>query len=135
MAHCLLKAMKVPAKFWGEAMKTAVYLLNRAPTKSLNGKTPYEAWFDKKPGVKHLRTFGCTAYAKKLGPGVNKLADRSIPGVMLGYEPGAKGYRIYDLAKDRLMIARDVIFDEKRPWNWESSRAGSGAPAPYTFTV
>ena len=91
-------------------MKTAVYLLNRAPTKSLNGKTPYEAWFDKKPGVKHLRTFGCTAYAKKLGPRVNKLADISIPGVMLGYEPRAKGYRIYDPAKDRLMIARDVIF-------------------------
>lgn len=63
------------------------------------------------------------------------MADKSIPGVMLGYEPGAKGYHIYDPAKDRLMIARDVIFDEKRPWNWESSRAGSGAPAPYTFMV
>ncbi|XP_066357865.1 uncharacterized protein [Miscanthus floridulus] len=34
MARCLLKAMKVPAKFWGEAVKTAVYLLNRAPTKT-----------------------------------------------------------------------------------------------------
>lgn len=60
-------------------MKTAVYLLNRAPTKSLNGKTPYEAWFGRKPKVKHIRMFGCTAFAKKLGPGVNKLAGRSIP--------------------------------------------------------
>ena len=95
MARCLLKAMKVPAKFWGEAVNTAVFLLNRAPTKSLNGKTPFESWFGKKPGVRHLRTFGCTAYAKRLGPGVNKLADRSIPGVFLAYELGTNGYRVY----------------------------------------
>jgi hypothetical protein len=72
----MLKTMSVPGKFWGEAVRTAVYVLNRAPTKSLNGKTPYEAWFGKKPGVKHLRTFGCTAYAKRLGPAVTKLSDR-----------------------------------------------------------
>jgi len=88
MARCLLKSMQVPGQFWGEAVKVAVYLLNRAPTKSLNGKTPYEAWYGRKPGVRHLRTFGCVAYAKRVGPGVNKLADRSIPGVFLGYEPG-----------------------------------------------
>jgi len=34
----MLKAMKVPAKFWGEAVLTAVYVLNRSPTKSLPGK-------------------------------------------------------------------------------------------------
>jgi hypothetical protein len=28
----------------GEAVATAVYLQNRAPTKSLNDITPYEAW-------------------------------------------------------------------------------------------
>jgi transposase InsO family protein len=43
MARCLLKAMAVPGPFWGEAVKTAVYLLNRAPSRSLNGVTPYEA--------------------------------------------------------------------------------------------
>jgi transposase InsO family protein len=105
MARCLLKTMQV-------------YLLNRAPTKSLNGKTPFEAWFGRKPGVKHLRTFGCTAYAKCLGPGLNKLADRAVPGVFFGYAPGTKGYRVYDPVKDRLIISRDVLFDEKRAWNW-----------------
>ena len=43
MARCLLKSMAVPAMFWGDAVKTAVYLLNRSPTRSINGKTPYEA--------------------------------------------------------------------------------------------
>jgi transposase InsO family protein len=75
MARCLLKSTRVPARFWGEAVKTAVYLLNRAPTKSLNNQTPFEAWFGRKPGVKHLRTFGCKAYVKRIGPGINKLSD------------------------------------------------------------
>jgi hypothetical protein len=30
-------------EFWGEAVVTAVYLQNRLPTKSLAGRTPYEA--------------------------------------------------------------------------------------------
>ena len=37
MARCLLKSMAVPSYFWAEAVKTAVYLLNRAPTRSLDG--------------------------------------------------------------------------------------------------
>ena len=45
MARALLKQQGVPAKFWGEAVVTAVHLLNRSPTKSLQGKTPYEAWY------------------------------------------------------------------------------------------
>jgi IS30 family transposase len=49
MARCLLKSKGLPTEFWGEAVSIAVYLLNRAPTKSLQGKTPYEAWHKKKP--------------------------------------------------------------------------------------
>ena len=30
--------------FWAEALSTALYLLNRSPTKSLNNKTPFEEW-------------------------------------------------------------------------------------------
>lgn len=35
MARCLLKSKNLPGEFWGEAVSTVVYLLNRAPTKSL----------------------------------------------------------------------------------------------------
>ncbi|WVZ50199.1 hypothetical protein U9M48_001476 [Paspalum notatum var. saurae] len=118
MAQCLLKSMDVPAAFWGEAVKTAVYILNRSPTKSLDGKTPFEAWYKRKPSVQHLRTFGCVAFVKIVGPGVNKLADRSVPGVFLRYEPGTKGYHVYDPVGRKLMVSRDVLFDEKRAWDW-----------------
>jgi transposase InsO family protein len=44
MARALLKQRRMPAKFWGEAVVTAVYLQNWLLTKSLVGRTPYEAW-------------------------------------------------------------------------------------------
>jgi hypothetical protein len=125
MARCLLKTMKVPPRFWGEAVKVAVHILNRSPTKSLNQKTPFEAWFGRKPSVKHLRTFGCLAYAKRVGPGLSKLTDRSVSSVFLGYEPGSKAWRVYDPMHDKLIVSRDVIFDESKGWNWEEKQCSS----------
>jgi hypothetical protein len=98
-----------------------VYLLNRSPTKSVQGKTPYEAWHGKKPQVGHFRTFGCIGHVKKIGPGVDKLADRSTKMVLLGYEPGTKGYRMVDLITEKLCISRDVKFEEDEAWNWDSN--------------
>ena len=93
-------------------MSTAIYLLSRAPTKSLKGRTPYEAWYNKKPKVHHLCTFGSVVYVKKVGPGISKLSDRSTKMVFIGYETGTKGYRVYDPVTKKLHISRDVIFEE-----------------------
>jgi transposase InsO family protein len=43
MARSMLKAKGLPSWFWGEAVNTAVYILNRCPTKSVTGMTPFEA--------------------------------------------------------------------------------------------
>jgi IS30 family transposase len=43
MARCLLKTKALPGYFWGEAVVTTAHILNRAPTRALDGKTPYEA--------------------------------------------------------------------------------------------
>jgi hypothetical protein len=112
MARCMLKSMNVPSELWGEAVCTAVYVLNRCPTKCLNDKTPYEACHGRKPTVSHLRTFGCVAHVKKVGPGLNKLSDRSSKMVFIGYESGTKGYRFLDPATNKLVVSRDVIFDK-----------------------
>jgi transposase InsO family protein len=64
MARALLKQRGMPAVFWGEAVVTAVYILNRSPIKALNGRTPYEAWHGRKLAVSYLRVFGCLAFAK-----------------------------------------------------------------------
>ncbi|KAH7851042.1 hypothetical protein Vadar_006503 [Vaccinium darrowii] len=132
MARCLLKAKAMPSTFWGEAVSTAVFILNRSPTKALQGVTPYEAWHGKKPAVHFMRTFGCIAHVKVTRPHTKKLDDRSIKMVFVGYEPGSKGYRVYNPDSGRLHVTRDVIFDESKGWNWADS--GESA-APETFTV
>lgn len=53
-------------RFWGEAMVIVVHLLNKVPTKALQGMTPYEAYNSKTLEVGHLRTFGYMAFTKDL---------------------------------------------------------------------
>jgi hypothetical protein len=101
MARALLKQRGMPAVFWGELVVTPVYILNRSPTKALNGRTPYEAWHGRKPAVSHLRVFGCLAFGKELGH-IGKLDNRSIPGVFIGYAEGSKAYRILDPGTQRV---------------------------------
>ncbi|GJW65352.1 zinc finger, CCHC-type containing protein [Tanacetum coccineum] len=60
----MMKAMKLPLNFWAEAVRHAIYILNRVPTRALEDKTPYEALYNRKPNLENLRIFGCTAYAK-----------------------------------------------------------------------
>lgn len=112
MVRSMMKSMNVPSVFWGEAVMTAVYILNCSSTKSVVGMSPYEAWCKWKPAVHHLRTFGCVAYVKKIGCHVGKLADRSSPMVFIGYEGGSKAYRTYDPATKRVCVTRDVVFED-----------------------
>jgi hypothetical protein len=55
--------------FWTETTYTAVYLLNRCPTKAFENKTSFEAWSGgRKSLMNHLKFFGVFAmrmYRKK----------------------------------------------------------------------
>ena len=117
MARSMMKAKGMPARFWGEAMTTVVLILNRAPTKVLKGKTPFEAWYGRKPTVSFLRTFGCIGHVRKKKPNLTKLEDRSTPMVFLGYVVGTKVYRLYDPRVDKVLVLRDAVFDEKVAWD------------------
>jgi transposase InsO family protein len=54
MARALLKQRGMTIVFWGEAVVTVVYILNRSSTKALNGRTLYESWHGRKPTISHL---------------------------------------------------------------------------------
>ncbi|GJY42005.1 zinc finger, CCHC-type containing protein [Tanacetum coccineum] len=117
----MIKAMKLPLTFWAEAVKHAIYILNRVPTRALVDKTPYEALYNRKPNLENLRIFGCTAYAKITIPHLKKLDDRSIPMIYLGVEEGSKACRLYDPKGKRKHVSRDVRFMETKPWDWDNS--------------
>ncbi|CAL9020712.1 unnamed protein product, partial [Prunus brigantina] len=49
MATSMMNEKGLPKHFWAEAVFTAVYILNRSPTKVVKNKTPFEAWSGFKP--------------------------------------------------------------------------------------
>jgi hypothetical protein len=112
MARALLMIANMPRDFWGEAVVTAVYIFNRAPTRSLEVRTPYEVWHGKKPSVHHMHTFGCVVYVKDTKPHLAKLDAWVKKGVFIGYETWIKAYGVFDLVENRVHVSRDVAFDE-----------------------
>ena len=53
----------------------------------------------------------------------------------LGYTEGTKAYRIYDLHRDKVLVSRDVVFDEKTAWDWSSPSTGEASSFTSTFVV
>lgn len=107
--RAMLAASGVDKKFWGEALYTAVYVLNRSPSVAVQGDiTPFEAWYGKKPDVSNLRVFGSQCFAHKPKQLRKKLDNKSEKVVFVGYAPG--GYRVWN--GKRVFVARDVVFNE-----------------------
>lgn len=55
----------LPIHFWGECILTAVYIINRLPSKAINNRTPYEIMLGKKLDYANLKVFCCLVYALK----------------------------------------------------------------------
>ena len=64
MVRSMMSFTDLPLSFWGYALETAAFTLNRAPSKSVE-TTPCELWFGKKPKLSFLKVWGCDAYMKK----------------------------------------------------------------------
>jgi transposase InsO family protein len=94
MAKCMLFEKGIPSSFWAEAVNTAVYLINRSPTKALKNETPFEAWSGRKPSVNHLKVFGCLCYAQIPKERRHKLEETSERCIFLGYSSMSKGYKL-----------------------------------------
>jgi hypothetical protein len=112
--------------------------VEQAPTKGVEGMTPYEAWCGKKPAVHHLRTFGCVVYVRNTRPNLKKLENRGRRMVFIGYEKGSKAYRAYDPISGRVDITRDAVFDEGAQWDWAETRekeAGGSSDGSGIFTI
>ena len=103
------KRKSLPHNLWAELINTAVYVLNRTGPTSVDNKTPYELWYEKKPGVKHLRVIGSDCYVHIDKRFRKKFDKKAIKGVLIGYD-NDDGYRIW--CQNKLILSRDVIFHE-----------------------
>jgi hypothetical protein len=111
LARAMMIAQNVPMFLWEYAVSHAVYLRERAPTKALPGKTPYEAWYGKKPDVSHLREFGTPVYVllqgQKKGP---KLQPRSKQQIFVGYDDGSKSVKYFNPETRKVLTSRNYKF-------------------------
>lgn len=119
MARSMLKAKNLPNMFWGEAIATAIYLQNLSPTKAVMKSDPYEAWQGRKPRVSHLKVFGCITYA--LFEDRSKLDEKSQKCIFIGYCTKSKAYRLYNPLSGKVIVSRNVIFNEEDRWEWSST--------------
>ena len=100
----------LPLSFWGYALETVAFTLNRAPSKSVE-TTPYELWFGKKPKLSFLEVWGCDAYVKKFHP--DKLKPKSEKCVFIGYPKETVGYTFYHTSEGKTFVAKNGSFLEK----------------------
>ena len=129
VSRALLFTANVPKHFWGDAILTACYLINRMPSRVLNYKQPLSVLRDFYPESRHfsevdLRVFGCTAFVHNSDPTRGKLDPRSFKCVFLGYSSTQKGFRCYSPEKRKYFVSRDVTFFENQTFFPQNSRQG-----------
>ncbi|KAJ8893700.1 hypothetical protein PR048_006300 [Dryococelus australis] len=95
-------------ELWGEALRTAMYLLNRSPSATVD-TTPAELWHGKRPDLSNPKLFVSLIYAKKIEE-LGKLDKRCDRCIMVGY--ATNGYRLWYSEKREIKLSRDVTFLE-----------------------
>jgi hypothetical protein len=110
----MLDEHRTPRHFWADAISTACYISNRIFLRSILHLTPFELRFGRKPSVSHFRPFGCKCFVLKRGNLV-KFESRSFDGILLGYTPHGRSYRVYNFQTNTVLESCDVTFDETAP--------------------
>ncbi|CAM8993843.1 unnamed protein product [Rhodiola kirilowii] len=112
VARALMFEAGLPKHFWGDSVLTATHIINRLPTPVLKGKSPWEMLFGEKPHVDHLRVFGCSCFVSTKVHTRDKFDPRALECIFLGYPAGQKGYKLFCLSTQQVLISRHVIFRE-----------------------
>ena len=94
MVRSMVSNSSLPVNLWMEALKTAVHILNRVPSKSVP-KTPYELWTGKKSRLNYLHVWGCPSGAQIFNPHIGKLDPKTVSCHFIGYPATSKGFRFY----------------------------------------
>ncbi|GAU48606.1 hypothetical protein TSUD_327180 [Trifolium subterraneum] len=66
----------------------------------------------------HLRVWWCIAHVHIPEVKRGKLDDKSFPCIMLGISDESKGYRLFNPKTKRIVVSKDVVFEEEKSWDW-----------------
>jgi transposase InsO family protein len=102
MARSILKAKALPNFFWGEAVHIAVHLLNRAPTRALDGKTR------SRPGMESVRR--STTYALLGASRTSRRRSRGYRSWMIVARPRSSSATRADPRRTDAIIPRPSVW-------------------------
>lgn len=104
--------------YWEEALCTAVYLMNRTPSRVLDFHTPLHTlcMTMRCPPISSLPlwTFGCVYFVRIHKKQPHKLAPRALKCLFLGYATQQKGYKCYRSPTRKIFITMDAFFHEEK---------------------
>jgi hypothetical protein len=113
MARSMMLGANLPTSYWADAVVCAAYILNRFPTKVLDGTTPMEALLETPPDISNLRVFGCKVQALVPKEHRKKLDAKTRNGIFVGYASGgAYLVHIPHHGTGETITARTVVFYE-----------------------
>lgn len=79
-----------------------------------NGETPEKRYCSSKLEVSNMRTFDCLAFIHVPKQNGKKLESKTYEGLMMEYDSYSEAYHIFDLVKRKIVMMRDVVFNEQK---------------------
>jgi hypothetical protein len=114
MVRSIMAQANLPISYWGDAILTAAYILNRVPSK-LVPSTSYELWTSKKPDLSNLRPWGSAGFVHDTSHKYGKLGPKGKKCIFIRYSEHSKGYVLIGEQPDGSITeveSRDVDFIE-----------------------
>ena len=124
----------IPKHFWGEAVLTATYLINRMPSIVLKFKTPCRSRLQIFPYTKiisslDLKIFECSAFVHIHQQHRRKIDPKSIKCIFIAYSSHQKGYKCYSPITKRVYNSMDVTFFEHQAYYHKTDMQGENMKA------
>ena len=99
IVRTMISLTDLTRSFWGYALETTTFTLNRAPSKSVE-MTPYELWFGRNLRCRFLEFGNATLMSSKLEPKAEKC-------IFIGYHKEIVGYTFYLRSEGKVFVARN----------------------------
>ena len=128
-ARSMLHSSNASLWLWSEAVKYATYILNRVPSNE-KLKTPFEVFYRIKPNVSNIRVFGSLTFILRPDQDRKKVDDKSLVGMLVGFDEEQKGYRVYVPSKRKVIVTAHVRIDENTMFNYKMEN-----PVASSFTL
>lgn len=108
----MIQEAKLDDKYWGQAVPTAIHILNRGLLRTNSEKTPFELWSGRRANLKYFRVFGSKCYIKRMDKNMGKFDSQSDEGIFLGYSCKRKAYVCFNHKLGKIVESVHVKVDE-----------------------